>query len=293
MENQTFGTLGYFLYFLGGLAFLYWLAYILASWLSLRFHENRFVPLLQKLSPFNQAIVGVLAGIVTPFCSCSTIPIFLGLLESQLPRRTAMSFLIASPLVSPPALILSLTLLGWQITSFYVLFAMAIALVVGQFLAQEALQDQIKDFLFLQENDTGEFSWRIANMGALRFLVTLAPALIIAGGIAVALQVWGVPLNFIQTIQASPQWSIPAASFLGGILYADLIMVIPIAKQALLQQLPVSIVLPFLMAASGIGIPSLILLSRIFKWRLMLVYVTTIFVMINIMGFVSIGWMVG
>ena len=285
----NFNSLEYFLYFVGGLSALYWLAFVLASWLIYRFQENRFIPFLQKLPPALQAIVGVMAGLITPFCSCSTIPIFLGLLESDLPKRTAMCFLIASPLVSPPAFILSLTLLGPVLTVFYLLSAITISFIGGTILASEALKQQIKDFLYFPDDQLDQFHFRAANSGALRFVLSISPALIIAAIVAVFLKQWGIPVGLIHFLQNNTGWSIPLASLIGGVLYADLTMIIPIANEALLQDLPAGVVLPFLMAASGIGIPSLILLNRIFKWSLMTVYILTVFIMINLMGFLSMG----
>lgn len=201
-----------------------------------------------------------------------------------------MCFLIASPLVSPPAFLLSVVLLGWSLTGLYILAAIVISLVGGFVLAQDMFRNEIRDFLFVQDDAGEEFQWRIASQGALQFIGTLVPALIIAGLIATSLRYWGIP-NFLQDIsQNYPAWAVPLASLLGGVLYADLIMIIPIANEALLQSLPLNIVLPFLMAASGVGIPSLILLSRIFSRRLMVVYMVSIFSLISLVGYASPWW---
>ena len=276
----------YFLSFIFGLLFLYWFVFLIAVWLKGYFTDIKLDRWFHGKRGFSGYILGAFTGAVTPFCSCTTVPIFASMVDNNIKHGYAISFLIASPTINPPALILFYALFGGQLTLTYAAVCFTIAIVGGMILGNERFKSSLIEIFMVNEDDG--FRWSEVNRQYVGFLKTLAPVIVIAAAIATGLKGWQPSDAFLGYTSGST-FAIPLSVVSGGILYADIAMLLPIGQLFLDKGLDVGLVFSFMMAASGVGLPSVLLLTRIFKKDLLGFYLLTIFTLFTTAGF-FISW---
>ena len=276
----------YFGTFIIGLLFLYWFVFLIAVWLKGYFTDIKLDLWFNGNMGFIGHILGAIIGVITPFCSCTTVPIFAGMVDNNIKHGYAISFLIASPTINPPALILFYALFGGQLTLIYAAVCFSIAIVGGMILGNPRFKSSLIE-IFMVNGDEG-FQWSEVNRQYLGFLKSLAPVIVIAAAIATGLKGWQPSDGFLGFTSGSA-FAIPLSVIAGGILYADIVMLIPIGELFLDKGLDTGLVFAFMMAASGVGLPSLLLLTRIFKKDLLGFYLLTIFVLFTTAGF-FVSW---
>lgn len=276
----------YFLSFIFGLLFLYWFVFLIAVWLKGYFTDIKLDRWFHGKRGFSGYILGAFTGAVTPFCSCTTVPIFAGMVDNNIKHGYAISFLIASPTINPPALILFYALFGGQLTLTYAAVCFTIAIVGGMILGNERFKTSLIEIFMVNEDDG--FRWSEVNRQYVGFLKSLAPVIVIAAAIATGLKGWQPSDAFLGYTYRST-FAIPLSVVSGGILYADIAMLLPIGQLFLDKGLDVGLVFSFMMAASGVGLPSILLLTRIFKKDLLSYYLLTIFTLFTTAGF-FISW---
>lgn len=243
-------------------------------------------------------------GAITPFCSCSSIPVFLGFTSAGIPVGITMSFLLTSPLINEVAVLLLLSLLGWKFTVLYVVIGMTVGILGGLFLdairaerwlqsfAAEALKKgQSKPLKFnphaTEEPQTLSSSERhqFAKAETIEIFGRVWKWVIIGVGLGAALHGF-VPDGWIEQHLGDGQWwSVPAAVLLGIPLYSNATGVIPIMESLIKNGLPVGTTLAFCMSTVAASFPEFILLKQVMQWRLL----ATVFVMLLI-AFTVIGW---
>ncbi len=276
----------YFATFIVGLLFLYWFVFLIAVWLKGYFTDIKLERWFNGKMGFGGYIMGAFTGAVTPFCSCTTVPIFAGMVDNNIKHGYAISFLIASPTINPPALILFYALFGGQLTLTYAAVCFTIAVIGGMILGNERFKSSLIE-IFMVNEDEG-FRLSEVNRQYMGFLKTLAPVIVIAAAIATGLKGWQPSDAFLGYTSGST-FAIPLSVLSGGILYADIAMLLPIGQLFLDKGLDVGLVFSFMMAASGVGLPSVLLLTRIFKKDLLSYYLLTIFTLFTTAGF-FISW---
>ena len=276
----------YFLSFIFGLLFLYWFVFLIAVWLKGYFTDIKLDRWFHGKRGFSGYILGAFTGAVTPFCSCTTVPIFAGMVDNNIKHGYAISFLIASPTINPPALILFYALFDGQLTLVYAIVCFTIAVIGGMILGNERFKTSLIEIFMVNEDDG--FRWSEVNRQYIGFLKTLAPVIVIAAAIATGLKGWQPSDAFLGYTSRST-FAIPLSVVSGGILYADIAMLLPIGQLFLDKGLDVGLVFSFMMAASGVGLPSVLLLTRIFKKDLLSYYLLTIFTLFTTAGF-FISW---
>lgn len=236
-------------------------------------------------------------GAVTPFCSCSTVPVLAGLLQAGAPLGLAFSFLLASPLVNEIAVFLLLGLFGVETAVFYVAGTFTAAVVGGLLIDRLGLEDQVKAVQVTvggrtvatdggaascgctadsQPTRTHRDRFVAAGEGALSFFVDTVPYLLV--GITVGALIHGaVPATWIRTV-AGPEnpLAVPLAAILGAPLYVSVSGMLPIAASLSEQGLAIGTVLAFVVGGAGVSIPNLVLLKKLFKTRLLVVYAATV-----------------
>ncbi|PKH87008.1 MULTISPECIES: permease [Colwellia] len=246
-------------------------------------------------------LLGSSFGAITPFCSCSSIPVFLGFTSAGIPVGITMSFLITSPLINEVAVLLLLSLLGWKFTLLYVVVGMSVGILGGVFLdaikaerwlqsfAAKALErgknlsstvnsKQIKK-LSLQERHT------FAKEEMLEIFGRVWKWVIIGVGLGSALHGF-VPEGWIEEHLGNGQWwSVPSAVLLGIPLYSNATGVIPVMESLIKQGLPIGTTLAFCMSTVAASFPEFILLKQVMQWRLLAV----LFVLL-LVAFTLIGW---
>jgi uncharacterized membrane protein YraQ (UPF0718 family) len=245
-------------------------------------------------------LLGSSFGAITPFCSCSSIPVFLGFTSAGIPVGITMSFLITSPLINEVAVLLLLSLLGWKFTLLYVVVGMSVGILGGVFLDAIKAERWLQSFaakalargqkssivktkhsltLSLKERHT------FAKQEMLEIFGRVWKWVIIGVGLGAALHGF-VPDGWIQEHLGDGQWwSVPAAVLLGIPLYSNATGVIPVMESLLKNGLPIGTTLAFSMSTVAASFPEFILLKQVMQWRLLAVF----FVML-LASFTLVGW---
>jgi uncharacterized membrane protein YraQ (UPF0718 family) len=245
-------------------------------------------------------LLGSSFGAITPFCSCSSIPVFLGFTSAGIPVGITMSFLITSPLINEVAVLLLLSLLGWKFTLLYVVVGMSVGILGGVFLDAIKAERWLQSFaakalargqkssivktkhsltLSLKERHT------FAKQEMLEIFGRVWKWVIIGVGLGAALHGF-VPDGWIQEHLGDGQWwSVPAAVLLGIPLYSNATGVIPVMESLLKNGLPIGTTLAFSMSTVAASFPEFILLKQVMQWRLLAVF----FVML-LVSFTLVGW---
>ncbi len=279
--------LEYFAAFVAGMVVLYALAFVLGVRLKAFLSEARLERWLAGKNGLLGNVAAALLGAATPFCSCTTVPIFSGMLETDVGLGPAVSFLIASPTVNPPGLILLWTLFGGRATALYVGAVFVAAIVGGRVLGRRSLAGYVHE-VFLLDGGRTPGAREIAT-GLLRFLRAFIGVILFAGLIATLLKSWTPSEATIARFAGLGVIAVPAVVILGMLIYGDFILLVPIAHTLLLKGVPEGTVFAFVMAASGVGIPSLILLSKVVHRRLLVYYVAVLAVLLILLGWAING----
>ncbi len=245
-------------------------------------------------------IMGSIFGAITPFCSCSSIPVFLGFTSGGIPVGITMSFLLTSPLINEVAVLLLLSLVGWHITLIYVLVGMAVGIMGGMFLdlihAEKLLQPfALKAYQSAKVIDSNGVGSRVrlsfrerhdfAKQELFDILGRVWKWVFIGVGLGAALHGF-VPDTWITTNLGSGQWwSVPLAVLVGIPLYSNATGVIPVMESLITKGLPLGTTLAFCMSTVAASFPEFILLKQVMTWRLLAI----IFALL-LASFTLIGW---
>ena len=235
-----------------------------------------------------------LLGIVTPFCSCSAIPLFLGFVESGVPLGVTFSFLIAAPMINEVALVLLFGLFGWKTALMYVSTGLVIAMFAGFFIGRLRLEKYIEDWVYktkvgITETETTKISFeqRInSGIDAVKEIVGKVWIYIVIG-IAVGAGIHGyVPENFMASLMGkSAWWSVPVAVVFGIPMYSNAAGIIPIVQALLEKGASLGTVLAFMMSVIGLSLPETIILKKVLKIKLIVVFISIVAAGIIIVGY--------
>lgn len=258
------------------------------------FSPERTRQLLGGKKHISGNILASVLGIVTPFCSCSAIPLFLGFVESGIPLGVTFSFLIAAPMINEVALVLLFGLFGWQTALLYMSTGLAISIVSGFVIGHLKLERYVEPWVY--EVKTGHatfseekvaFSERItAGTEAVREIVSKVWIYIVVG-IAVGAGIHGyVPENFMASLMGKGAWwSVPAAVVLGIPMYSNAAGIIPVVQALLEKGASLGTVLAFMMAVIGLSLPETIILKKVLKLPLIFIFVGIVGIGIIIVGY--------
>lgn len=233
-------------------------------------------------------------GIVTPFCSCSAIPLFIGFMESGIPLGVTFSFLIAAPMINEVALVLLFGLFGWKTALLYASTGLLIAIfagwVIGRLKVERFVQEwvyEIKPAELAFEERKPSFSERIAAGNAAVFDIVSKVWIYIVIGIAVGAGVHGyVPENFMASLMGkSAWWSVPVAVLIGVPLYSNAAGIIPIIQALLEKGASLGTSLAFMMSVIGLSLPEMIILKKVIKLPLILIFVAVVASGIMVVGY--------
>ena len=281
-------------------ALLVFIGVLLFSTATLAFYVKqtlsfkRLREVFERQPGFGGSIIGAFLGAVTPFCTCTAVPLFLGMLEADIPLGPAVSFMLASPTINLGAIILLLVVFGWRITLFYASACLIAAVLVGWALGHVPREKALRDYLWFEEEEPGPGKTRLALKKAAllgrqltrKFLPWLALATVV-GILIDAL----VPTS---TVAHFSQWAIwlgiPAAVLLGSVIYADILLLIPIGFALIQHGASAPVVLTFMIAASGLSLPEIVILGRILQARLVLLFVGATIAVYLLIGF-GFVWM--
>ncbi len=258
------------------------------------FSPERTRKILGGKKLFAGNILASMLGIVTPFCSCSAIPLFLGFIESGVPLGVTFSFLIAAPMINEVALVLLFGLFGWKTALLYMSTGLLIAIISGYVIGKLKLERYVESWVYEVkaghlESDKEKISFtnRInAGIDAVIEIVNKVWIYIVVG-IAVGAGIHGyVPENFMASFMGkSAWWSVPAAVLLGVPMYSNAAGIIPIVQALLEKGASLGTVLAFMMGVIGLSLPETIILRKVLKLRLIFIFVGIVAVGIIIVGY--------
>jgi len=236
-------------------------------------------------------LLATLFGAITPFCSCSSIPLFIGFLEAGIPLGVTLSFLITSPLVNEVAVVLFVSLFGWKITIMYVVAAILLGVVGGFILSKLKLEKYVADYIWQIRNRKKEIVLKKESFVKLAKLFwregwsltqKLIPYVLIGIGVGAAIHGF-VPSGFFEKyITADNLFAVPIATIVAVPLYANAVGVIPIMQSLVEKGIPLGTALAFMMAVVGLSLPEALILKRVMKMKLLLYFfgITTLNIII-------------
>lgn len=236
------------------------------------------------------------AGVVTPFCSCSAVPVFMGFLSSGVPIGVTLSFLIASPLVNEIAIGLLFTMFGWKIAAIYLVSGLALAVIAGIILGKLKVEKWVEPFVLakrqnqqldlLTENLTIEIRSQIAFQEVKSTVRKIWPYLLIGIGVGAAIHGW-LPTEFFARFGGEDNpFSVLVAVIAGIPLYSNAAGVMPVIETLYAKGLPIGTLLSFMMSVVALSLPEMILLKQVLKMKLLAIYV-----LIVGFGIIFIGYM--
>jgi hypothetical protein len=240
-------------------------------------------------------ILASLLGIVTPFCSCSAVPLFIGFVEAGIPLGVTFSFLIAAPMINEVAVVLLFGLFGWKTALLYVGTGLLIAIVSGFVIGKLKVERYVEDWVYaIRSNGTAleesavSFRDRILfGIDAIKDIVgKVWPYLVVGIGVGAGIHGY-VPENFMASIMGkSAWWSVPVAVMIGVPLYSNAAGIIPIVQALLGKGASLGTALAFMMSVIGLSLPETIILRKVLKLPLIFIFVGVVAVGIIIVGYV-------
>ena len=240
----------------------------------------------------NVAAAGL--GVVTPFCSCSAVPLFIGFVEAGVPLGVTFSFLVAAPMVNEVAVVLLFGLFGWRTALLYVALGLSIAIVSGWIIGRLRMERHVESFVYemaVGQLDTEEgLSWtdRVQRgRQAVREIVGRVWPFVVVG-IAVGAGIHGyVPEDFLADVMGKGAWwSVPVAVVVGVPMYSNAAGIIPVVEALMDKGAALGTALAFMMSVIALSLPEMIILRRVLKWRLIAVFIAVIATGIVLVGYV-------
>ncbi|MFA6072907.1 MAG: permease [Candidatus Woesearchaeota archaeon] len=239
-------------------------------------------------------ILASLIGIVTPFCSCSAVPLFIGFVESGVPLGVTFSYLIAAPMVNEVAAVLLFGLFGWKIAVIYVASGVVISIVVGFILGRMKLEHLVQDYVYKIksnnklkiENYTWKIRLKIAYDDTLGIVKKVFPWVVVGVGIGAIIHGYA-PENLLTRIAGPRNWfAVPIAVVIGVPLYSNAAGMIPIVSSLIEKGLPIGTSLAFMMAVTALSLPEMIILRKVLKTKLLIIYFSIV-----ALGIICIGYL--
>ncbi len=292
MATRWGGAIQFFIYDTIKIIVLLCLLIFIISYIQSYFPLERTKKLLGKYKGIWANAMGALLGTVTPFCSCSSIPIFMGFTRAGLSSGVTFSFLISSPLVDLGAFILLVSVFGFPIAITYVIVGLVLAVIGGTIIEKTGVGNNVQDFILqgtLADVDGIELTRKDRMIYAKdQMLSTLKKVwiyILVGVGIGAAIHNF-IPTQWIQAVLGQDKWySVLIASVVGVPMYADIFGTIPVAEALFFKGVGVGTILAFMMSVTALSLPSIIMLSKAVKPKLLFW-----FIVIVVLGIVAIGY---
>ncbi len=294
-EKHLTETIRFFLYEVPKVLMLLVLIIFIVGIIRTYFSPEKTRKALEGKPLFVGNVMASVLGIVTPFCSCSAIPLFLGFVEAGIPLGVTFSFLIAAPMINEVALVLLIGLFGWKVALIYVLTGLTIAILAGFILDKLNLTRYVAEWVYktdakqsLEQESSITFNQRIsAGWVTVKEIVGKIWIYILIG-IAVGAGAHGfVPDEYLAGVLGSQNWySVPLAILVGIPLYSNAAGIIPIVSVLIEKGVTLGTALAFMMSVIGLSLPEIIILKKVLKWQLIGIFIGVVAVGIVIVGLI-------
>ena len=291
-SGRVGGGIQFFIYDMIKIMVLLGVLIFIISYIQSYFPPERTKRILGRFRGVGANIIAALLGTVTPFCSCSSIPLFIGFTSTGLPLGVTFSFLISSPMVDLGSLVLLMSMFGWRVAVVYVLMGLVVAVAGGTLIEKLHLENQVEEYIRSARSidiaqDEPRFKDRI-RYAAEQVLSTIKKVIlyvVIGVGIGAVIHNW-IPEDIIVGILGDGNpLGVILAVICGVPMYADIFGTIPIAEALLAKGALLGVVLSFMMAVTTLSLPSIIMLRRAVKPKLLAIFITICTVGIIIVGY--------
>lgn len=288
-------TTTFFIYDVVKITILLCTLIFIISYIQSFFPPERSKKIMGRFNGLGARIIGALLGTITPFCSCSSIPIFIGFTTAGLPLGVTFSFLISSPMVDLGSLVLLMSIFGWKIAVLYVVLGLLVAVIGGTVIEHLHMENQIADFIQKARNmempelpemkTTVKDRLKISRNAMFSTLRKVFPYILIGVAIGAVIHNW-IPENWIiDSLGNRNPFGVIIATVFGVPMYADIFGCIPIAESLLEKGALLGVVLSFMMGVTTLSFPSVVMLSKAVKPKLL-----ALFMDICVLGIVIVGY---
>ncbi len=290
--SRVGGSIQFFFYDVIKIMVLLGFLILIISYIQSYFPPERTKRILGRFHGVGANCIAALLGTVTPFCSCSSIPLFIGFTSAGLPLGVTFSFLISSPMVDLGSLVLLMSIFGWKVAVVYVLLGLVVAVIGGTLIEKMHLEDQVEEYIRkgkeidvpqekLHFKDRIKFAWEQVVSTAKKVF----PYVLVGVGIGAIIHNW-IPEEFIvKLLGGNNPFGVIIATVAGVPMYADIFGTIPIAESLLAKGALLGVVLSFMMGVTTLSLPSMIMLRKAVKPKLLGIFVAICTVGIIIVGY--------
>lgn len=300
IDDRLGGSIHFFIYDVIKIFILLSVLIFTISYIQSYFPPERTKKILGRIKGVPANILGALLGTITPFCSCSSIPIFIGFTSAGLPLGVTFSFLISSPLVDLASIILLASIFNWRTAIAYVVVGLLLAVVSGTIISKLKFEEYVESYVFgnssldlEQEELTVKERIEFSKNQVSDIIKRVWKYILIGVGIGAAIHNW-IPESLITAILGQDKWySVIIAAIAGIPMYADIFGTLPIAEALITKGVGLGTVLTFMMGVTALSLPSMIMLKQVIKPRLLWTFIGLVSAGVIIIGYVfnAIGYM--
>lgn len=291
-ETRLGGSVQFLIYDTIKIMLLLGVLILIVSYIQSYFPPERTKKILGRFRGIGANMIAALLGTVTPFCSCSSIPIFIGFTSAGLPLGVTFSFLISSPMVDLGSLVLLMSIFGWKVAIVYVLLGLIIAVAGGSLIEKLHLENEVEEYIKngksvdipqeeLHFKDRLHFAWEQDVSTAKK----VAPYVLIGVGIGAIIHNWIPEEIIVNILGANNPFGVIIATIAGVPMYADIFGTIPIAEALLAKGALLGVVLSFMMGVTTLSLPSMIMLRKAVKPKLLWIFIAICTVGIILVGY--------
>ena len=292
VSGRLGGSIQFFIYDVVKITILLCFLIYLMSYIQSFFPPERSKKIMGRFHGVGANIVGALLGTVTPFCSCSSIPLFIGFTSAGLPLGVTFSFLISSPMVDLGSLVLLMSIFGWKIAVIYVIVGLFVAVIGGTIIEKLHMENYVEEFIRsasgvdIESPDlTRKERVIYAKDQVVSTFKKVLPYILVGVGIGAIIHNW-IPESWIEMVLGSNNpFGVVLATLLGVPMYADIFGTIPVAEALLYKGAQLGTVLSFMMAVTTLSLPSIIMLRKAVKPKLLGTFIAICTIGIIIVGY--------
>ncbi|WP_075878321.1 permease [Merdibacter massiliensis] len=303
LQTNIGGSLQFFLYDVIKITILLCVLIFMISYIQSYFPPERSRKILGRFNGLSARIFSALLGTVTPFCSCSSIPLFIGFTSAGLPLGVTFSFLISSPMVDLGSLFLLIGVFGWKVAVIYVVVGLLLAVAGGTLIEKMHLDKYIEDYIqkstsFVIDAPSLSKKERLhyAKEQMLQTFKKVFPYILVGVGIGALIHNW-IPQEWVQAVLGGNNpFGVLLATLVGVPMYADIFGTIPVAEALLSKGAQLGTILSFMMAVTTLSLPSMIMLRKAVKPKLLFIFISICTIGIILIGYLfnfAQAWLIG
>lgn len=291
LSSRVGGSLQFFIYDSIKILTLLVVLVFIVAYIQSYFPPERAKKILGRFNGFSGSLIAALLGVVTPFCSCSSVPIFIGFTRAGLPISLTFAFLIASPLVDVASLALLVSLFGFKIAVIYIILGLALAIISGTVLGKLDLSNQLIEYrggaILYGESENFSLAQRIeyAKNDTRIIVRKVAPFVLLGVGAGAIIHDW-IPQELILSILGKDNpFTVLVATAVGIPIYASIFGTLPVAEALFAKGVPIGTILALIMSMTALSLPEMVMLSQVLRPRLLATFVGVVALGIMIVGY--------